>query len=397
MTAIELKGVSKLFGRRPGQVLSLVEAGATKEEILERTGHTVGLRDVSLTMEAGRCFVVMGLSGSGKSTLVRLLNRLIEPTTGEVRVDGEDVLGLDDEALLEFRRHKVSMVFQRFGLFPHKTVLQNISYGLDVQADGRAQRAANRETARQWVEMVGLAGYEASYPDQLSGGMQQRVGLARALATDPDILLMDEPFSALDPLIRRDMQDQLMDLQNRLRKTIVFITHDLDEALRLGDRIAILKDGALVQVGGPSEILTAPADDYVAAFTRDVDRGRTLRVRLVMDRLPLVVGGSARADTLLAQMEKGRFAAAYVMGDGHRLAGAVTLADAKKGARTKSKTLDRYLRPVVPVGPDTPLNDVLPMVLRSEVPVPVLDGDRLIGVVPREAVVEALAPKVNNK
>jgi len=273
---IEVEGLSKVFGPDPRSVLPLLHEGVSKDDILARTGHTVGLRDISLHVQRGETFVVMGLSGSGKSTLVRCLNRLIEPTAGNVRLDGEDVLALGRRDLRDMRRHTMSMVFQRFGLLPHRTVLANVTFGLRVQGVGPEER---RDRARAWIERVGLAGYEHALPRELSGGMQQRVGLARALCTDPAVLLMDEAFSALDPLIRREMQGELVRLQEELSKTIVFITHDLDEALRLGDRVAVLKDGLLVQVGTPVEIVTRPSDDYVRAFVEDVDRSRVLRAR----------------------------------------------------------------------------------------------------------------------
>ncbi len=262
---IVIEGVSKVFGARAEQGLALLRAGHAKEQILAQTGCVVGVDDLSLSVASGEIFVIMGLSGSGKSTLVRHLNRLIDPSCGDIRVDGESILGYDMKALRLYRRHKVSMVFQGFGLLPHRTVLDNVAYGLKVRGQSSAQC---RERAAHWVGMVGLEGYEHAWPDQLSGGMRQRVGLARALATDTDIILMDEAFSALDPLIRAEMQDQLLDLQQRLRKTIVFITHDLDEALRLGNRIAILRAGRLVQVGTPEQILQNPADDYVDRFVQ---------------------------------------------------------------------------------------------------------------------------------
>ncbi len=276
---IRVEHLYKVFGKTPGSVMPLVREGRSKDDILAQTGHTLGLRDISLEIEKGSIFVVMGLSGSGKSTLIRHFNRLIEPTEGAIHVDGTDVMRLSPTELEAFRRHHMSMVFQRFGLMPHRTVLENVAYGLTVQ---KVPRAVRMEKAREWVRTVGLDGYENHYPAQLSGGEQQRVGLARALCTDPEILLMDEALSALDPLIRSGMQDQLIGLQDRLHKTIVFITHDLDEALRLGDKIAILKDGALSQVGRPKEILLDPADDYVAAFVRDVNRARVLTVSVVM-------------------------------------------------------------------------------------------------------------------
>ena len=279
MSKIEINNVYKIFGPKPNQVLDMVKGGAGKDEILEKTGHTVGLDNVSLKIEEGETFVCMGLSGSGKSTLIRHLNRLIDPTDGEILVEGTNVMNLSKEKLIEFRRHKMSMVFQRFGLFPHKTVLQNVGYGLEMQGIDPEKR---NSVAMEKIEAVGLSGFENQYPNQLSGGMQQRVGLARALATDTDIMLMDEAFSALDPLIRSDMQKQLLDLQAQLKKTIVFITHDLDESLRLGDHIGILNAGKLVQVGTPVEIVMNPADDYVEAFVKDVNRAKVLKAKIIM-------------------------------------------------------------------------------------------------------------------
>ncbi len=279
MSKIEINNVYKIFGSNPKSVLPKVKDGATKEEILEKTGHTVGLDNVSLKIEEGETFVCMGLSGSGKSTLIRHLNRLIDPTAGEILVEGTNVMSLNTEKLIDFRRHKMSMVFQRFGLFPHKTVIQNVSYGLEMQ--GKSDDEKNK-IAMEKIESVGLSGFENQYPNQLSGGMQQRVGLARALATNTDIMLMDEAFSALDPLIRSDMQKQLIDLQSELKKTIVFITHDLDESLRLGDHIGILNAGKLVQVGTPVDIVMNPADDYVEAFVKDVNRAKVIKAKVIM-------------------------------------------------------------------------------------------------------------------
>jgi glycine betaine/proline transport system ATP-binding protein len=296
MPKIELKNVYKIFGEDPQSVLPLVQKGATKEEILEENDHTVGLDNVSISVEEGEIFVCMGLSGSGKSTLIRHINRLIDPTMGEVLVDGVNVLEFNDSELLELRRNKMSMVFQRFGLFPHKTVIQNVAYGLEVQDKPLEERT---RIAEEQIKAVGLNGFEHQYPSELSGGMQQRVGLARALATNPGILLMDEAFSALDPLIRNDMQDQLAELQAKLHKTIVFITHDLDESLKLGDHIGILNGGRLVQVGKPEEIIMYPADDYVAAFVKDVNRAKVLRAKTIMlsaEQNPL--NGKKLAETL---------------------------------------------------------------------------------------------------
>ena len=279
MSKIEINNIYKIFGDKPQSVIQMVKDGATKEEVLEKTGHTVGLDNVSLQIEEGETFVCMGLSGSGKSTLIRHLNRLIDPTDGEVLVEGTNVMSLNNQQLIDFRRHKMSMVFQRFGLFPHKTVIQNVGYGLEMQGKQENERD---KIAMEKIEAVGLNGFENQYPNQLSGGMQQRVGLARALATDTDIMLMDEAFSALDPLIRSDMQKQLLELQSQLKKTIVFITHDLDESLRLGDHIGILNAGKLVQVGTPVDIIMNPADDYVTAFVKDVNRAKVLKAKVIM-------------------------------------------------------------------------------------------------------------------
>ncbi|MDC1079673.1 glycine betaine/L-proline ABC transporter ATP-binding protein [Candidatus Pelagibacter sp.] len=282
MSKIEINNIYKIFGNDPDSVMGMVQNGSTKDEVLEQTGHTVGLDNVSLNIEEGETFVCMGLSGSGKSTLIRHLNRLIDPTAGEILIDGENVMSFNPEQLIDFRRHKMSMVFQRFGLFPHKTVMQNVGYGLEMQGKSEEERD---KVAMEKIEAVGLNGFENQFPNQLSGGMQQRVGLARALATNSDIMLMDEAFSALDPLIRSDMQKQLIDLQSELKKTIVFITHDLDESLRLGDHIGILNAGKLVQVGTPVDIIMNPADDYVKAFVKDVNRAKVIKAKIIMTKL----------------------------------------------------------------------------------------------------------------
>ncbi len=294
---IEIKNIYKIFGADPGTAMEKIKAGTSKSDILDQTRCVVGLNDVSLGIEAGHIHVIMGLSGSGKSTLIRHFNRLIDPTSGQVIVDGQDVLQFNKQELEHYRRHKISMVFQRFGLCPHLTVLANAAFGLKIQGVERSQR---EEKARYWLEQVGLSGVEEHYPHQLSGGMQQRVGLARALVNDPDILLMDEAFSALDPLIKSEMQDQLLQLQQKLNKTIVFITHDLDEALKIGDRIALLKDGELIQQGTPAQILMEPAGDYVKSFIGGVNRYKAIRVGHVMREaqpLAMVKGGENFSQT----------------------------------------------------------------------------------------------------
>ena len=277
---VKITNLYKIFGLDPQSVMGLVKNNVSKQELLDEHGHVLGLSNINISVPAKRIQVIMGLSGSGKSTLIRHINRLIEPTAGEVIVDDEDVLQMSPDQLRDFRRHKISMVFQKFALLPHRTVAQNVAYGLTIQ--GIDENKAE-EHSHQWIDRVGLAGFEHHYPGQLSGGMQQRVGLARALATDAEILLMDEAFSALDPLIRTDMQDILLGLQDELHKTIIFITHDLDEALRIGDRIAILRDGSVVQEGDPQDIVMNPADDYIFDFIKDINRGRVVEVRSVME------------------------------------------------------------------------------------------------------------------
>ena len=293
---VSIKNLYKIFGPNPASVLDKAKAGVSKADLLEQHGHVLGLKDVNIDIQARGIQVIMGLSGSGKSTLIRHINRLIEPTAGEIVIDGQDVLAMSDEELLNFRRFKASMVFQKFALLPHRTVADNAAYGLMIQG---IEKKEALERSQRWVERVGLAGFENHYPAQLSGGMQQRVGLARALATDAEILLMDEAFSALDPLIRTDMQDVLLDLQSELHKTIIFITHDLDEALRIGDDIAILRDGAVIQQGSPQEIVLNPADDYVADFIQDINRARVLEVRSVMDSKKPRSGAKVESNTII--------------------------------------------------------------------------------------------------
>ena len=305
---IVVEHLYKIFGSAPAEALARVKAGISKQSLLTEHGHVVGLADINLDIAGQEIFVVMGLSGSGKSTLIRHFNRLIEPTEGAISIDGQDVLRLSRRDLGAFRREKMSMVFQRFGLLPHRTVLQNVGYGLAVR---NLSRADVHHKAMEWIEQVGLEGFEDHYPGQLSGGMQQRVGLARALATNAEILLMDEAFSALDPLIRSSMQDLLLGLQTKLNKTIVFITHDLDEALKLGDTIAILNDGMVVQAGDPQEIVMHPADEYIENFVQDINRARVIRARSVMEPVAAANGADLQAEvtandtleTVLAAMQ----------------------------------------------------------------------------------------------
>jgi len=286
---IEIRNLYKIFGDNETEALSLVKKGMGKDELLEKTNSVLGLNNINLNIEKAKIQVVMGLSGSGKSTLIRHLNRLIEPTFGKILIDKKDVLSLSKKELLLFRQKNMSMVFQKFALFPHKTIIDNIGYGLAIQS---LSKDVQIEKASKWLKRVGLEGYEEYFPSQLSGGMQQRVGLARALATDAEILLMDEAFSALDPLIRADMQNILLDLQNELHKTIVFITHDLDEALKIGDKIAILRDGLIVQDSDPQDIILNPADEYVSDFIKDINRARVIKAKSIMSKISKTVKGS---------------------------------------------------------------------------------------------------------
>lgn len=323
---VRIKNLYKIFGKHPESMVEHVEAGMTKPELLKKHGHVIGLNNINLDIPARGIQVIMGLSGSGKSTLIRHINRLIEPTAGQMIVDGEDVLTLSQDELRDFRRFKASMVFQKFALLPHRTILKNVLYGLEIQGISEDEK---RERAQRWLERVGLKGFENHYPSQLSGGMQQRVGLARALATDAEILLMDEAFSALDPLIRTDMQNVLLDLQEELHKTIIFITHDLDEALRIGDNIAILRDGAMVQTGSAQDIILKPADDYVTDFIQDINRARVLELGSIMGKKPAKATGpklerNTVIDVAMQELSKAKAKSATVM-DGTEIVGSVTM------------------------------------------------------------------------
>ena len=387
---IELKNVTKVFGPDEKSIMPMLKKGMTKDEILERTGHTVGLYDVSLSIEQGEIFVIMGLSGSGKSTLIRHFNRLIDPTDGVITYDGEDILELNKHQLIEFRRKKLGMVFQRFGLMPHRTILQNAAYGLEAQGVKKAEREA---LAKEWLQRVGLEGFEHQYPDQLSGGMQQRVGLARALCNNPDVLLMDEAFSALDPLIRSQMQDQLVELQAELNKTIVFITHDLDEALRLGDRIAILKDGILVQTGTPNDILLNPADEYVSDFVRDVNRAKVLNID-TLSRAPSLRITHDNLDRALEEMRKTGEAYGYVYHN-NVFRGVLTedmLSEAVKNS-SKKQTLSDLAQELPKIEIGSPLSDALPMAMGNDLPLVVMDDDKIAGFVTQEQLGQALTPE----
>lgn len=385
---IEVRNASKIFGKSSKRAAQLLKEGKTKKEILKETGATVGVNNAAFDVLDGEIFVIMGLSGSGKSTLVRLLNRLIDPTSGQILLDGEDIVKMNKEQLRDVRRKKIGMVFQNFALFPHRTILENTEYGLEIQGVDKDER---KNRAIESLRLVGLAGYESQYPRQLSGGMQQRVGLARALANNPDILLMDEAFSALDPLIRKDMQDELLQLHEDMGKTIIFITHDLDEALRIGDRIALMKDGEIVQIGTPEEILMNPSNDYVERFVEDVDLSKVLTANHIMKHADTVqIDRGPRV--ALRLMESLRISSIYVVDKGGRLMGALTAQDAVAAAEKNLKIEDVLIKDVITTTGDSVLTDLFDIVSTATIPVAVVDEkNRLKGIIIRGAMIGALA------
>ncbi|MFG1811498.1 glycine betaine/L-proline ABC transporter ATP-binding protein [Streptomyces sp. NPDC049040] len=391
MSKLVIEQVFKVFGRKPKEAVRRLQGGAQRKELREG-GTTAAVIDASFTVEPGEIFVVMGLSGSGKSTLLRMLNGLLEPTSGRVLFDGQDLAALSSKALRDMRSRRISMVFQHFALFPHRSVLENAAYGLEVQGRPREER---EQRATEALALVGLAGWERSWPDELSGGMQQRVGLARALATEADVLLMDESFSALDPLIRRDMQDQLLELQQRLHKTIVFITHDLNEAMHLGDRIAVMRDGRIAQVGTAADILVAPADDYVASFVQDVDRSRVLTAGSIMAE-PVTVTPACGPDDAMRALDTDDDAhAAFVVGPGGEPVGTVTeeqVSEALHGHHDAGHTMgDLMATGLVTTGADTTLAGLLTPASRTALPLAVVDETgRLTGVISTGALLAAL-------
>ncbi|MDQ0351671.1 glycine betaine/proline transport system ATP-binding protein [Alkalibacillus filiformis] len=386
---IKVENLSKIFGKKTKEATKLLDEGYSKEEVLEKTGCTVGVNRATFEVEEGEVFVIMGLSGSGKSTLLRLLNRLIEPTEGSVEIDGQNLATMNKEDLREIRRTKMSMVFQKFALFPFRTVLDNAEFGLEVQGIEKEERT---QKAKEALDLVGLGGYVNQYPSQLSGGMQQRVGLARALTNDPEVLLMDEAFSALDPLIRKDMQDELLDLQETMKKTIIFITHDLDEALRIGDRIALMKDGSIVQIGTPEEILINPANDYVEKFVEDVDRSKVLTADKIMKRPETVDYDKHGPRVALERMREQGLSSIFVTDRSRNLKGYVTAEDARKAREEGVSQLSSIMKDDMPtVDLETSIQDIFNIIHDAPVPVAVTEDGKLRGVIVRGAVIAALA------
>ena len=388
---LEIKNLYKIFGENPQRAFKYIDKGLSKEEILEKTGLSLGVINASLAIEEGEIFVIMGLSGSGKSTMVRLLNRLIEPTRGQVLIDGEDIAKISDAKLSEVRKKKIAMVFQSFALMPHMTVLDNTAFGMELAGVGLQER---QEKALEALRQVGLENYAHAYPDELSGGMRQRVGLARALAINPDILLMDEAFSALDPLIRSEMQDELIKLQSRHQRTIVFISHDLDEAMRIGDRIAIMQNGEVVQIGTPDEILNNPANDYVRTFFRGVDISQVFSAKDIARRTPVGLirktpGFGPRSALKLLQDEDREFG--YVLERGQKFVGIVSI-DSLKTALAAGAGLDNaLLETPAAVDAQTPLSELLSVVGQAPCAVPVVGEEgQYVGIISKGVLLQAL-------
>lgn len=389
MKKIEIKNLTKIFGKNTKEGLKRLKKGQTKEEIFKETGMTVGVNQVDLDINEGELFVIMGLSGSGKSTLIRMLNRLIEPTSGDILIDGVHITNLNKAELRDVRRQKIAMVFQSFALFPHMTIAENTAYGLEVQGIPEEDRLRK---AKEALELVNLAGYEDQYPSQLSGGMQQRVGLARALAADTDIILMDEAFSALDPLIRKEMQDELEKLQAKMGKTIVFITHDLNEALKLGDHIALMRDGKIVQVGTPEEILMNPANTFVERFVEDVDVSKILSAENIMIQPETIDVRRHGPRVALERMKQAGISSIYVVNEKNELQGIVTADEAAQGIKDHVVDIRSIMETDVPrVDEDCPLTEIIEKIYDIKVPIAVTDQKVLKGIIIRGTVLAALS------
>lgn len=386
---IIVKNLVKSFGLRPKLALEKLKKGWTKKEILEKTGQTVGLNNVSFSVDEGEIFVIIGLSGSGKSTLIRCLNLLNKPTAGEVIVDGENIVKYDKNQLREFRQEKMAMVFQQFGLFTHMTVLENVEYGLEIKKVDKDKR---QKIAMEAIEEVGLKGWEDKMPNELSGGMQQRVGLARALANDPDILLMDEPFSALDPLIRRDMQLELLELQSKLKKTIVFITHDINEAFKLGDRVAVMRDGSIVQIGTPEEILNNPSNEYIEDFVKDIDRTKVVRAKDIMKRPNAVVSLNAGVRVAIKEMQVNDISSVFVVDKDRKIQGIVTIDDCIKSAKNNRSSLKEILKQdYYTTKEDVYIEDLIDKGAKTKYPIVVVnDEGRMLGIIVRTSILTGL-------
>ena len=385
---IKVEKLTKIFGKRPKEMLKRLAKNQSKNQIFKETGHTVGVSRASFSVNEGEIFVIMGLSGSGKSTLIRCLNMLNKPTAGDVYVDGENIVKYSHQQLREFRQKKATMVFQGFGLFNHRTVIGNVEYGLEVRGMDKEER---HKIAKETIDSVGLSGWEDKYITELSGGMQQRVGLARALANNPDILLMDEPFSALDPLIRRDMQLELLDIQYKLKKTIVFITHDVNEAFKLGDRVGVMKDAEIVQIGVPEDILNNPSNAYIEDFVRDIDRSKVLQAKHIMFKPGALATKKHGLKVAIKEMETNGISSVFVVDEKRKLQGIITIDDAIKGIKNNKSMLDILKHDYYTTDEETYVQELIPKAIETKYPIAVVNEDnKLVGIIVRVSVLSGL-------
>ena len=385
---IKVEKITKIFGKRPKEILKRLAKNQTKNKIFKETGNTVGVNKASFSVNEGEIFVIMGLSGSGKSTLIRCLNMLNKPTAGDIYVDGENIVKYNLKQLREFRQKKATMVFQGFGLFNHRTVIGNVEYGLEVRGMDKEER---HKISKETINSVGLEGWEDKYINQLSGGMQQRVGLARALANNPDILLMDEPFSALDPLIRRDMQLELLDIQDKLKKTIVFITHDVNEAFKLGDRVGVMKDAEIVQIGVPEDILNNPSNAYIEDFVRDIDRSKVLQAKHIMFKPGALATKKHGLKVAIKEMETNGISSVFVVDEKRRLQGIITIDDAIEGIKNNKFILDILKHDYYTTDEETYVQELIPKAIETKYPIAVVNEDKkLVGIIVRVSVLSGL-------
>jgi glycine betaine/proline transport system ATP-binding protein len=385
---IRVENVSKLFGRNHKEAIEMLNAGATKSEVLKETGVTVALWDVNFEVYPGEVFVIIGLSGSGKSTLVRCFNRLNKPTSGSIHFKDQAIEKLNQKELISYRRDNIAMVFQNFGLMSHRNVISNVEYGLEVKNVGKELRA---QKAMEMIQMVGLSGVEYAMISSLSGGMKQRVGLARALANEPEVLLMDEPFSALDPLVKKDMQFELLSIQRKLNKTIIFITHDINEAFKLGDRVAIMRDGKVIQIDTPEVMITQPANDYVRDFIEGADKSKVMSVRQVMITPSCIIKTSDGASRAIVEMRSNNVSSAYIVNEKMEFKGMLTLDGAIKARDTKGKISEYFSDDVITINMDATIGDAMPLAANTKYPIAVLEDNILKGIITKASLISTLA------
>jgi glycine betaine/proline transport system ATP-binding protein len=385
---IRVENVSKLFGRNHKEAIEMLNAGATKSEVLKETGVTVALWDVNFEVYPGEVFVIIGLSGSGKSTLVRCFNRLNKPTSGSIHFKDQAIEKLNQKELISYRRDNIAMVFQNFGLMSHRNVISNVEYGLEVKNVGKELRA---QKAMEMIQMVGLSGVEYAMISSLSGGMKQRVGLARALANEPEVLLMDEPFSALDPLVKKDMQFELLSIQRKLNKTIIFITHDINEAFKLGDRVAIMRDGKVIQIDTPEVMITQPANDYVRDFIEGADKSKVMSVSQVMITPSCIIKTSDGASRAIVEMRSNNVSSAYIVNEKMEFKGMLTLDGAIKARDTKGKISEYFSDDVITINMDATIGDAMPLAANTKYPIAVLEDNILKGIITKASLISTLA------